>query len=58
MSVIQNLSRRDVLKGAGATAGLVLGAQMLPNGILAGKNARAAAMAQPNLFCASTPTAR
>ena len=51
MSVIQNLSRRDVLKGAGATAGLVIGAQMLPNGMLAGR-ARAAATAQPNLFCA------
>ena len=51
MSIIQNLSRRDLLKGAGATAGLVLGARLLPEG-LAGKSARAATMAQPNLFCA------
>ena len=51
MSIIQNVSRRDVLKGAGATAGLVLGARMLPEG-MAGKSARAAGMAQPNLFCA------
>ena len=51
MSVIQNLSRRDVLKGAGATAGLVLGAHLLPNGLLAG-TARAASVARPNLFCA------
>ncbi len=50
MSVIQNLSRRDVLKGTGATAGLVLGAQVLPKTSLIGGAKAAADSIAPNLF--------
>ena len=50
MSIIQNLSRRDVLKGTGATAGLVLGAHFVsPNGLFG--DAAAATTATPNVFC-------
>jgi isoquinoline 1-oxidoreductase beta subunit len=50
MSVIQNLSRRDLLKAGGATAGgLVIGLHFAPDGLLRGANA--AMMVQPNNFC-------
>ena len=52
MSIIQNLSlnRRDLLKGTGATAGLVLGAHFVtPNGLFG--DAAAATSASPNVFC-------
>lgn len=49
MSVIQNISRRDVLKGAGATAGLVLGASVTGGSLV--RDAKAATSAAPNHFC-------
>ena len=50
MSIFQNLSRRDVLKGTGVAAGLVVGAQFLPKGILSGSDAEAAGNFAPNVF--------
>lgn len=52
MSIIQNfsLNRRDLLKGTGATAGLVLGAHLVtPDGLFG--DAAAATSASPNVFC-------
>jgi isoquinoline 1-oxidoreductase beta subunit len=49
MSVIENLSRRDVLKGAGATTALVLGAHLAPHSLITGAEA-AVTSVQPNLF--------
>ncbi len=46
---IKNLSRRGFLKGAGATAMLVLGAHVLPRPLVTGAQA-ATTSAQPNLF--------
>ncbi len=49
MPVIENLSRRDVLKGAGATTALVLGARLAPHTLISGAKA-AATSVRPNLF--------
>ena len=48
MAMIENLSRRNVLKGAGATTALVLGAKVAPSSLIG--SALAATSAQPNLF--------
>ena len=48
MAMIENLSRRNVLKGAGATTALVLGAKMAPSSLIG--SALAATSVQPNLF--------
>lgn len=48
MAMIENLSRRNVLKGAGATTALVLGATMAPSSLIG--SALAATSVQPNLF--------
>ncbi len=49
MSMIQNLSRRAVLKGAGASTALVLGAHVAPFSLVPTADA-AATTVQPNLF--------
>jgi isoquinoline 1-oxidoreductase beta subunit len=49
MSIIQNLSRRAVLKGAGASTALVLGAHVAPFSLVPPAKA-AATSVQPNLF--------
>jgi isoquinoline 1-oxidoreductase beta subunit len=49
MTTILNVSRRDVLKGAGTSAALVLGARIAPFSLVPPAKA-AAASAQPNLF--------
>ncbi len=49
MSAIQNLSRRDLLKGAGATTAVVLGAYLAPRSLISSAKA-AASSVQPNLF--------
>ena len=49
MSIIQNLSRREILKGAGATTAVVLGAHVV-GGSLIGPAKAAATSVQPNLF--------
>ncbi len=49
MSAIQNLSRRDVLKGAGATGAVVLGAYLAPRSLISSAKA-AGSSVQPNLF--------
>ncbi len=49
MAGILNLSRRDVLKSAGAAAGLVLGAHVAPRSLIPAAKAQATAI-QPNLF--------
>ncbi len=51
MSGIQNLSRREFLKNTGITGAMVLGAQVVPNPLLAGAQAQSTgASIQPNLF--------
>ncbi len=49
MSTIQNISRRDVLKGASATGAVVLGAYLAPHSLISSAKA-AASSVQPNLF--------
>src|SRR5262245_14318643 len=49
MTIIQNLSRRDLLRGAGAGATLILGANFTAAALFAPAIA-AGASAQPNLF--------
>ncbi len=49
MSAIQNISRRDVLKGASATGAVVLGAYLAPHSLISSAKA-AASSVQPNLF--------
>ena len=51
MSGIQNLTRRDFLKNSGLTGAVVLGAQVLPNSLVASARAQSTgASVQPNLF--------
>ena len=51
MNGIQNLSRRDFLKNTGITGAMVLGAQVLPNSLVASAQAQSTgASIQPNLF--------
>jgi len=49
MGIIQNVSRRNVLKGAGATTALVLSAPMISKTMISGAKAAAGSVA-PNLF--------
>ncbi len=51
MAIIENVSRRDLLKGAGATTALVLGTHLAPRSLV-GQAKAAATSAQPNLFVA------
>ena len=50
MSLIQKLSRRDVLKGAGATAGFVLAAQILPKSFISMARGDSHNAFEPNVF--------
>ena len=49
MAAIVNLSRRDFLKGTGAATALVIGANIVPGGLMRDAHAQATE-AQPNLF--------
>jgi len=49
MSIIENLSRRQVLKGTGAAGALVLGAHVAPGALISGAQAQAM-RATPNVF--------
>lgn len=53
MSAVQNLSRRDFLKHTGVTGAVVLGAQIVPNPMIAAVRAQGAGDSiRPNLFVA------
>ncbi len=49
MAAIVNVSRRDFLKGTGAATALVIGANMVPGGLMREAHAQATEV-QPNLF--------
>ena len=57
MTMIQNVSRRDVLKGAGTTTALVLGAHVAPFSLVPPAKA-AATSVQPTSSSRSRMTAR